>query len=55
MQSDGNLVIYDSKNVSIWSTGTIHDGVSQRRLILQNSGILAVVDATDKIIWQSNN
>jgi len=53
MQTDGNLVIYDNNNYPIWATMTNQVGVSPRRLVLQNSGILAVVDATDSILWHN--
>jgi len=53
MQTDGNLVIYDNNYYPIWATMTNQVGVSPRRLVLQNSGILAVVDATDSILWHN--
>ncbi len=53
MQTDGNLVIYDNNNVPLWASNTANVGVSPRRLILQNNGILAVVDATDIITWRN--
>ena len=49
MLSNGNLVLYNNNN--IWFIGT--STVAPYRLILQNSGILAVVDATDSMTWQS--
>jgi hypothetical protein len=52
MQSDCNLVIYDSNNNAVWSTGTyLGSPVLPCRLMLQNSGSLAVINALDQILW----
>jgi hypothetical protein len=49
MQSDCNLVIYDSNNYALWATGT--ETNSPCRIMLQNSGSLAVINALDQILW----
>ena len=52
MQSDCNLVIYDSDNKSLWDTNTyLGSPVLPCRLMLQNSGSLAVINALDQILW----
>ena len=52
MQSDCNLVIYDSNNNALWATGThANSPVLPCRLMLQNSGSLAVINALDQILW----
>jgi hypothetical protein len=52
MQSDCNLVIYDSNNDPLWATGTqAYSPVLPCRLMLQNSGSLAVINALDQILW----
>ena len=52
MQSDCNLVIYDSNNYALWATGTqSYSPVLPCRLMLQNSGSLAVINALDQILW----
>ena len=52
MQSDCNLVIYDSNNDPLWATGTQANlPVLPCRLMLQNSGSLAVINALDQILW----
>ena len=53
MQTDGNLVIYDNNNVKIWSIPANNGRFVSPRLILQDSGILSVVDATDTVTWDS--
>ena len=52
MQSDCNLVIYDSDNNALWDTDTqANSPVLPCRLMLQNSGSLAVINALDQILW----
>ena len=53
IQADGNLVLYDNNNVAILSSNTNYLGQSPFRLILQNGGVLTVIDALDTILWHN--
>jgi hypothetical protein len=53
MQDDCNVVIYGASGAVLWTTGTSNAGVSPCRLMLQNSGVLAVIDSTDTVLWQN--
>jgi len=55
MQNDCNVVIYGASGAVLWTTGTSNAGVSPCRLMLQNSGVLAVIDSTDTVLWQTEN
>src|SRR5271165_5712529 len=51
MQQDGNFVLYEPDGATpFWATGT---SVSSSRLILQDSGNLAVVDPLGRAVWQT--
>jgi hypothetical protein len=52
MQSDGNLVLYNTSGAALWSSGTYGQGTSQ--LILQNDGNLVIYNSSDKPTWVSN-
>ena len=54
MQTDSNLVLYDSNNSPKWATGLLQ-GVPSRRVEISNSGTLEVYDGTNKLIWFANN
>jgi len=53
MQDDCNLVIYGASGAILGTTGFINAGVSPCRLMLQNSGVLAVIDSTDTVLWHN--
>ena len=53
MQTDSNLVLYDSTNIQKWATGLLQ-GVSTRRVEIGNSGTLSVYDGTNKLLWFAN-
>jgi hypothetical protein len=54
MQNDCNLVIYDDKNNALWSTNTSAGSpILPCRLMLQNSGSLAVINALDQVLWSN--
>ena len=52
LQSDGNLVEYDSSNQPIWNTGTY--GNSGDKLILQSDGNLVLYSIKYSVLWASN-
>jgi hypothetical protein len=49
LQTDGNLVIMDSKSQIIWSSDT--SGQPPLKLVLSPNGNLCIVDNTGKSIW----
>ena len=61
MQTDGNLVVYDDKNVSKWSSQTnpIYDAKYNDannkpvKLVLENDGVLKLYNAQNAVIWSS--
>ena len=53
MQSDGNLVIYDSKGNSIWSSGTAGNPGATFRL--QNDRNLVLAASNNDLLWTSNS
>ena len=53
MQSDGNLVLFDSSNNLVWESGTKKSKVD--RLVLQNDGNLAILSATNQVVWSLNS
>ena len=53
MQSDGNLVIYDSNNKATWATGTDKKGAPGHKLIMQDDGNLVIYDGHNKPTWSS--
>jgi hypothetical protein len=54
MQDDGNLVLYDAKNVPIWASDTWHKGKAPYHLTLQDDGNLVLYDAENKPTWATN-
>src|SRR3990167_2084306 len=52
MQSDGNLVIYDSSSRPLWATNTA--GSPGARLALQADGNLVVYSSSNTVLWASN-
>ncbi len=59
MQADGNLALYNSKNIHLWSTDTFRGGPEKQgwRLIMSDDGNLALVAKADpgkneKPIWE---
>lgn len=51
LQTDGNLVVYDSNNLAIWHTQSQGRGVSPRRLVMQSDGNLVIYDAQGRATW----
>jgi len=51
MQSDGNAVVYDSKNVALWNAGTYGKGVGPYKLIIQDDKNVVIYDSTGKATW----
>jgi hypothetical protein len=54
MQPDGNLVLYDSKNLPTWASGTYGKGIGPYKLVVLDSGSFTVSDSGDAILWASN-
>jgi hypothetical protein len=54
LQSDGNLVAYDSGNIPKWSTKTANKGSGPFKLTIQNDRNIVLSDADDKILWKTN-
>ena len=52
MQSDGNLVIYNSSNKALW--GSMKLGDKPVGLSVQNDGSLSIYNANNVIIWSSS-
>ncbi|GAB4052332.1 LamG-like jellyroll fold domain-containing protein [Catellatospora paridis] len=50
LQTDGNLVIYNSGDVPIWDTATW--GSTGDRLVLRDDGDLVLLDADGQIVWR---
>ena len=50
MQTDGNVVIYDSEDNAIWSSRRLG---TPSGLVLDNDGQLASYDSSNKILWSS--
>ncbi len=55
MQSDGNLVTYDSKDRAIWASNTWNKGVGPFKLFMQDDGNLVVYDSTGLPTWASGS
>jgi len=53
-QTDGNLVIYNTANAPVWSSGTFGQGVAPYKLSLTPNGNLTWTDSTGKVLWQTN-
>ena len=57
MQTDGNLVLYDSANTSpltyLWTAATNGMGTSPRKTILTDIGLLEVLNSNNAILWHS--
>ena len=55
MQSDGNLVIYDSSTPmqAVWNTGTNGKGVAPYTLIIQDDRNIVVYDSKMTPLWSS--
>ncbi len=50
MQTDGNLVLYTTADVPVWSSGTYGSGAT--RLVMQDDGNLVLYDI-DRAVWAS--
>lgn len=53
MQSDGNLVAYDSGGIPQWSTQTAGQGVGPYTLKVQNDRNVVLVDSENTILWNT--
>ena len=54
MQTDGNLVLYDSNNAAYWSTGTNNQGRPPNyRLVMQDDRNIVIYDSINVAIWSS--
>lgn len=49
MQRDGNLVMYDEQNNSIWASGTSGSGATNARVL--RFGFLQLFDDEEQVIW----
>jgi len=54
MQDDGNLVLYDSLNKTLWATNTTGQGTVPFKLTIQDDGNLVLKDSTNKLLWASD-
>eukprot|EP00457_Paulinella_chromatophora_P001243 gb/GEZN01001245.1/.p1 GENE.gb/GEZN01001245.1/~~gb/GEZN01001245.1/.p1 ORF type:complete len:904 (-),score=106.31 gb/GEZN01001245.1/:424-3135(-) len=53
MQMDNNLVVYDSRDRAVWSSGTVNQGTSGAFLVLNNKGCLQLLDGAGQTLWSS--
>lgn len=53
MQTDGNVVVYDSANYAVWNTQTAGKGVSGHHLDMQDDGNLVLYDGSGRALWDS--
>lgn len=51
-QTDGNLVLYDSKNKALWSSNTA--GKSVGKAIMQTDGNFVIYDSNNSAIWSTS-
>jgi hypothetical protein len=54
MQTDGNLVAYDSANVAKWASNTWNKGVSPYRLVMQTDGNVVLYGGNNVPTWATN-
>jgi hypothetical protein len=53
MQSDGNLVLYDSTNTALWDSKTAGKGTGPYRAVMQDDCNLVIYDSGDQPTWSS--
>ena len=53
MQSDGNLVVYDSNKMPVWASNTWHIPFDSYKLIMQNDGNLVIYRKDIMPVWAS--
>ena len=53
MQSDGNLVLYDSTDTALWNSETAGKGTGPYRAVMQDDCNLVVYDSGDQATWSS--
>lgn len=53
MQADGNLVLMDSNNKSLWATNTGKKGKAPYSVIMQDDGNLVLYSSEGKKLWES--
>jgi len=51
LQSTGNLVIVDSRNVQYWASNTANKGVAPYKLKVRDPHSLTIVDSNGTLIW----
>jgi hypothetical protein len=51
MQNDGNLILYNSSNSSVWTSGTAGQGTAPYTLTMQTDGNLVILDSTNTVKW----
>ena len=55
MQTDNNLVIYQSTNAAIWDTRTYSKGYIDCFIKINNNGNLAMYESGGSVVvWQTN-
>lgn len=52
IQSDGNLVIYNSKGAAVWASGT--SGNPNAKLAVQSDGNIVIYRSNGSVAWASN-
>lgn len=53
MQSDGNLVCYDSNNHAYFATNSCGVGVGPFKLVMENNRNIRIIDARGTVTWES--
>jgi hypothetical protein len=54
LHTDGNLVVYDSKNTALWSSNTSGKGKAPFSIVVQNDGNFVLYGKSGKPTWASN-
>ncbi len=54
LQTDGNLVIYDSTNKTTWASNTTDVGIGPHSLIMQEDRNCVLYDSTGRATWATN-
>lgn len=55
LQSDGNLVEYDSNHIALWASYTAGHGNPPYQLLMQADGNLVIYDASSSAIWSTSS
>ena len=51
MQTDGNLVVYDSGDKPTWASNTDGKGMKPYNLKMQKDGNLVIYDKNNGVVW----